>query len=223
MNLIARLFGSPGPSAGSRPVSQPHSQPHSHSHPHSHLTHAHSQSSQGPATSQNSMRKELLRVVLRDTLNRSGIPREWVTADMLVATSRTQVSGVHLRLTVLHWDARLMVHSMAFQEKLQQRVVMLDPTAVDWLLSISWLFALPDSSVCPAMPHPGTWTMPVPVPADKVAAPLDELAQTKADLAALLAERDNDLRRHAAEFDAANNFAPTEPSGLYANPPSPRP
>lgn len=225
MSFISRLLGRPADESprSRRAASAPPSQQHSRSLPpdsrsHSQLSHAPSQNSQGPAPSHNSMRKELLRVVLRDTLNRNGIPRDWVVADLLMASSRTREPGIHMRLQVRHWDARLMLHSVAFQEKLHQRVVMLDPQAIDWLLSISWLYALPDSSACPAMPHPGTWTA-VPAAAQKITD--DASDQARVDLALLMAVRDGDARRHGQAFDAASNFAATEPGGLYAIPDQP--
>lgn len=222
MSFISRLLGRPAEPRRSRPAaSQPPSLQHSRSLPpdsrsHSQLSQAHSQNSLGLAPSHNSMRKELLRVVLRDTLNRNGIPREWVVADLLVATPRNKEPGIHMRLQVRHWDARLMLHSVAFQEKLHQRVVMLDPQAIDWLLSISWLYALPDSSVCPVMPHPGTWTA-VPAADQKITD--DASNQAHVDLALLMAVRDGDARKYGQPADGAI-FAATEPGGLYANPPA---
>lgn len=220
MSFISRLLGRPPePSRPRAMPSQPPSQQHSRSLPpdsrtgHSQLSQSHSQSSLGPVPSHSSMRKELLRVVLRDTLNRNGIPRDWVVADLLVATSRTKEPGIHMRLQVRHWDARLMLHSVAFQEKLHQRVVMLDPQAIDWLLSISWLYALADSSVCPAMPHPGTWTA-VPAADQKITD--DASNQARVDLSLLMAVREGDARRHAKQMDEASNFAATEPGGLFA-------
>ena len=86
MSLIDLLFGRPRPSA-------------THSQPHSHIGSAHSHMSKNPTVA---TRREMLRVVLRDTLTRHGIPASWITAEMLVATSRGRDPGLHWRLVVKH-------------------------------------------------------------------------------------------------------------------------
>lgn len=208
MSFLSRLLGlarAPAPSL--RTNSQPHSQ----------LVSTHSQQhSVGLQGSQNSTRRELLRVVLRDTLNRHGIPSAWVSAEMLLATSRSRDPGIHWRIVIKHWDPRLMTHGVAFQQALIKRVMSFDPMAASWLSGISWQFALPDESVCPPMPHPGIWTTdpqeaqdtspsPMSGPSgDVITGPVriadaeaDAVAQTRADLERLMALREDDFKRHA--------------------------
>jgi hypothetical protein len=108
--------------------------------------------------SDSTTRRELLRVVLRNTLNRHGIPSTWIGAEMLLATSRNREPGIHWRLVIRHWDPRLLTHAVALQNALIVRVLAFDPLAAQWLMGISWQFSLPDESLCPPMPHPGTWT-----------------------------------------------------------------
>ncbi len=151
MSFFKRLF-----TAGSaRPEAASSSQPASHF-PGS------SPQSQSPLAQQNASRRELLRLVLRDTLNRTGIPTSWVSADLLAATSRGREPGIHVRFLIKHWDPRLMLHGIAFQAIYKKRVLTLDPLAESWLIGISWQFSLPDDSLCPAMPHPGIWTSSIP-------------------------------------------------------------
>ncbi|MCY7318090.1 MAG: hypothetical protein LH617_05085, partial [Ramlibacter sp.] len=118
--------------------------------------------SQSPMAQQNASRRELLRLVLRDTLNRTGIPTSWVSADLLAATSRGREPGIHVRFLIKHWDPRLMLHGIAFQNVYKKRVMTLEPQAERWLIGISWQFSLPDDSLCPPMPHPGIWTSSIP-------------------------------------------------------------
>src|SRR5665647_147344 len=110
------------------------------------------------AASDSVTRRELLRVVLRNTLNRHGIPTTWIGAEMLLATSRGREPGIHWRLMIRHWDPRLLAHMVALQNALIVRVLAFDPLAANWLMGISWQFSLPDESLCPPMPHPGIWT-----------------------------------------------------------------
>ena len=156
MNFFARLFG------GGKPVQRDFG-------PHSQLASGASQHSQSAAAMQSGTRREMLRVVLRDTLNRHGIPTSWVAAETLNATSRTRPPGIHWRLSIKHWDPRLMLHAVALQNALIRRVQTFDPMAETWLMGISWQFALPDETACPPMPHPGLWTAdPHPIVPDLV-------------------------------------------------------
>lgn len=205
MSFMSRLFGTTRAPA---PVSRPPSQ----------LASGYSQQTSGAPASSSATRRELLRVVLRDTLNRHGIPAAWLSAEVLASTSRSGERGIHWRLVVKHWEPRLMIHGVAFQQSLIKRVTTFDPLAANWLMGISWQFALPDESVCPAMPHPGLWTGEPTVAAPKAsttaggsgdviagpvtirdpAAPANPpLADAKSDLEHLFAVRDADFRQHA--------------------------
>lgn len=151
MSFLKRIFSNAAP-AGS-PASQPASQ---HSLPASSLN------TKSPMSQENSTRREVLRLVLRDTLNRTGIPTSWIGADLLAATSRGREPGIHVRLLLKHWDPRLMMHGIAFENAFTKRVLTLDPSADRWLIGISWQFSLADESGCPALPHPGVWTSSIP-------------------------------------------------------------
>jgi len=225
MSLFNRLFGSRRTAA---PASRPHSQI------------ASAQHSVNPNNSPGATRRELLRVVLRDSMNRHGIPASWIGAEMLVATSRNRESGIHWRLVIKHWEPRLMTHAIAFQHSLIRRIMTFDPMASSWLMGISWQFALPDESVCPEMPPPVTWTLEphepfvapqIPVvaggSADVIAGPVriaepeaeaaDPVLAARADLEALMALREDDFKRHAGdEMDGATRpvFLATEPAKL---------
>lgn len=150
MSFLKRIFA--GGNGAGNPASQlaPHSVP------------ASSMNTKSPMSQENASRRELLRLVLRDTLNRTGIPTSWLGADLLAATSRGREPGIHVRLLVKHWDPRLMVHGIAFENAYKKRVLTLDPLAERWLLGISWQYSLADERACPAMPHPGVWTSSIP-------------------------------------------------------------
>lgn len=191
---------------------------------------AESQHTQAGAGSQ-SVRKDLLKVALRETLTRNGIPPTWISADMLRTTSASKrESGLHVRFQLRHWDPRLMLHAPAFEAEFSERLHLLDPLAGNWLMGFSWQFALQDKSACPALPHPATWTAPPPPTAPAPLAPVAEpssfgdviagptalehprpLDDVRADLERLLALRDEDLRKHGG---GARAYAPTRPDTL---------
>jgi hypothetical protein len=171
--------------------------------------------------SQNGTRRELLQVVLRDTLHRQGIPSGWLAGEPLTTTARDGTKGLHWRLLIKHWDERLVVHGVALQQALIKRVLTFDPMASTWLNGISWQFGLEDESVCPPLPHPGSWTSQLQANAGSAddsplqisgVAVAPEADHAKSDLDALLAIRDADFKKHAPGESAA--WTSTEPAKL---------
>jgi hypothetical protein len=187
------------------------------------------------ASSPQTVRKELVRVSVREALLHNGIPAAWIRAEPLTTSAPGREAGVHVRLVVLHWDARLMHHAVALQEYVEKRIVALDPQADEWLMGLSWQFALEDVSRCPPLPHPGSWTaagdfrpdtaaaspapavQPAPAAqgtADVISGPT-RIQQSGEDkrkaLERMLSERDADF--HKEESDGSG-FSKTEPMGF---------
>lgn len=180
---------------------------------------------QGPTAT----RRELLRVVLRDTLKLHGLPAAWIGAEMLGTHSREGKQGIHLRLLIQHWEPRLLAHAPALQASLTDRLKMFDPLAGNWFGGVSWQFALPDASGCPPMPAASHWTAPADVDSLVIqsaeAAPQPEpsdtpllqnsqpsAAQRRAALELMLAESDRKRYADGAnDPDAPPNFESTQP------------
>ncbi|HXE49917.1 MAG TPA: hypothetical protein VN663_16160 [Ramlibacter sp.] len=169
------------------------------------------QSKSSPA-SPISHRRELLGVVLRDTLARQGIPAAWLSPEMLLSTSRSREPGLHLRLIIKHWDSRLLVHAVALQNALIIRLLASDPLASDWLMGISWQFALPDEGACPPMPHPGSWTANPEAtqraPEVERSEDSQSSADVRSDLERLFAARDAELEMNAQRLGGTDATQP---------------
>jgi hypothetical protein len=188
-----------------------------------------SQSLQG-ATSPHQVRKDVLKLVMRELLMRNGIPNSWLSADLLRTTNSKREQGVHVRFLMRHFEPRLMQHGPALEQEFTQRLLLLDPLAANWLMGFSWQFTLEDASKCPPLPNAGTWTAPPAPQVEAVAQASDTATQdhsgdviagpvfiprpadeVRSDLERLLALRDDDMKRHGK---AGDNFAPTRPAKL---------
>lgn len=196
-------------------------------------------SQQGNASVQSgsahAVRKDLIKMVMRECLQRNGIPDAWLGAELLRASNPKREPGIHVRLLVRQWQPRLLQHAVALEADLHQRLLVLDPQADTWVTGFSWQFALDDASACPPLPRAGTWTTPLPAaaatesappkaadavvpesaPGDIIAGPVvipKSEDDVRADLERLLALRDDDVRRHVVGSE--DGFAPTRPVSL---------
>ena len=155
-----------------------------------------------PAESPLGPRREKLRLALRDTLRRCGFDGDWVTADVLVGASRTQDMRLHVRLVLRHWDAALVLHSMALQEEVRRRLLTLDAQSAQWVASFSWQFALPQDAEYPPLPDRQR-------PLVSAVAAAKPPQDTRAQLDRMFDDADS------AAGPADHAFASTEPAGLH--------
>ena len=184
--------------------------------------------------SENAVRAHLVQVVMRDLLRNSGIPPGWVTCMPQVMTSRSRGSGIFVRLSVKHWDDRLMRYAFAFQKALLTDIVRFEPKALSWLHGIAWQLEV--ASTCPhtVLPDKDFW-LEAPAPFDEMhrsnsglqlvtpmnmtsqlSVPPGESADREAaqDLKRLFAVRDEEMAQHAAGRSLPAGFENTEPSPL---------
>lgn len=197
MGLMQKLFGGaeaqPLPSARSR-ASAPQG------------------GSEGRAVSPISMRRELLRLALRQSLLKNGIPSSWIVAEALEVSPRGGgTPGVHIRLVMQHWEPRLLPYTLSFQQDLEQRLLAVEPEVRSWLRGFSWQYAKVEGEPGP-MPDPATWADGTPQPESAPVAMEPPQPgpprKTKEDLARLFAQQD----RIRARDEAPPDFAPTQPA-----------
>jgi hypothetical protein len=172
------------------------------------------------------IRRDLLRVVLRDVLSRNGIPSAWLGLQMLTAKSSGKPKGVHVRLVVQHWEPRILAYAPGLEHSFIERLMALDPLADQWMVGLSWQLALGADFVPEALPRPGSWTAfaskarkpsgltrPADLGGDVIAGPVQIGDEALADnesaaLDRLMSMNDNALARRSASFD------PTQPAKL---------
>lgn len=168
--------------------------------------------------SRNAPRRELIHIVLRDTMRQHGIPSDWIDCRVLSDAGNRTRAGMHVQLIVRHGHDRMLTYVPAFQGSFMQGLAKFEPRASDWLLSLAWEFdGLDTSGKFPAMPDPASWSPaappapPAPTPAALAAAAAaaqedDDVSQ---DLKALFAIRDAAIRDDRA--DGHVDFQPTQP------------
>ena len=153
------------------------------------------------------MRRELLRLALRQSLSRNGIPVHWIGAEAVEMPGPG--NPLHVRLLVQHWDDRLPRLFLAFQEDFEQRLLAVEPLARTWLRGFSWQFQLVDPTPHPRLPEAGIWLERREV----VSAPAPLVSPANAAAAAASAAASDrkireELERLFAQQDAARAIAP---------------
>lgn len=100
---------------------------------------------------------QLVQVLMRNLMRKSGIPLGWVECQFQVINSRTRGQGIFVRLVVKHWDERLMKHAFAFQKTLLTNIVEFEPKASTWLQGISWQLEVASSCPVTELPSGQFW------------------------------------------------------------------
>jgi hypothetical protein len=173
MGLLKRLLG--GGPAGSR---SSRSAPQFHE----------SETTTQHASPENAPRRELVQVVLRDTMRKHGVPSDWMDCRILSVTTQKQQTGMHVQFIVRQGDDRLLPFVHAFQNTFWQELEKFEANPRTWLLSVAWQFDGPGTGAAAQAAAEG-WDDDTQPPHDTQPAEQDpeELAS---DLQALYAIRD---------------------------------
>ena len=163
MQLIKKMFGR-APGAGS-PAPGAESAQFQESDSHSEIG------------SRNAPRRELVQVVLRDSMRRHGIPSAWIDCRILSVVTRSQRSGMHVQFIVRDGIDRLLTYVPAFQTSFMVEISRVDPRVDDWLFSLSWQVLHFNTRVASLMPDPAMWA------GTTAGAPLQSQAAAMPDMA----------------------------------------
>ena len=166
---------------------------------------------EGPATiedgSANALRRQLVQVLVRDSMRRHGIPAGWLDCQMLLVSSRSRGEGMYVRLVIKHWDIRLLTYAVAFERSLRIDITRFEPHAAQWLYGISWQMEVGDNCPYLQLPDRSVW-IEAPKP--------DAESELKQDLERMFAIRDADMlvRGSKSTAHAVGPYAKTEPQKL---------
>lgn len=146
--------------------------------------------------SANAPRRELVQVVLRDTMRKLAIPSDWIDCRILSVVTRGHQAGIHVQFIVRHGEEKLLPYVRTFQDTFWAELEKFEPRPRDWLFSVAWQFEGDRASALPVLP--AGWEEDTQPPEDARSAsdlqetqPPDEDADELAtDLQALYAIRD---------------------------------
>jgi hypothetical protein len=90
--------------------------------------------------SANAPRRELIQVVLRDSMRKHGIPSDWMECRILSVVTRQKKTGMHVQFIVRQGEDRLLEFVHPFQETFWRELEKFDAHPREWLFSLAWQF-----------------------------------------------------------------------------------
>jgi len=98
-------------------------------------------------------RKQMLAVVLRETLLRNNVPNGSVGLEFFRTIDRTgaRTDGIHVRLIVRDGHPDLPSCMLALERDFRRRVALIDYRATEWLQGVTWQFELPEEATAPGL------------------------------------------------------------------------
>ncbi len=109
-------------------------------------------------TSSSDLQRELIRVVLKDTLRRNGIPFDWLSCEVItIAQGPDTHEQLHIQLMLMKWHELFLRYAQALEHQLLRGLDRFDPSVDHSRYIISWRFS-PDCG-CPfgTLPPPVVW------------------------------------------------------------------
>ncbi|MBI5277448.1 MAG: hypothetical protein HY854_13415 [Burkholderiales bacterium] len=103
------------------------------------------------------LRRDLLRTVLRDVQERTGLPPGWLDIEAMDTAIAGKTGCLHGRFVLKCWAPRVMQHAAALERLFVQRLAWLDPTCEEWFTGLSWRLRLPEGLALAPLPSPAEW------------------------------------------------------------------
>ncbi len=106
--------------------------------------------------------RELVRVVLRDTLRMNGIPTEWLGCEVLTRSRKAEDGAVQIQLLIHHWHEGLLRYAPLIQLQLLQALQRFDPASDHSRHTVVWRFSPACQPPHDSMPPPSFWSGSAP-------------------------------------------------------------
>lgn len=103
------------------------------------------------------IRRELIRVVLKDTLRLHGIPLGWLACEVIFIARSPSEEQLHIQLVLIKWNEQLLRYAAALQQQLLLGLDRFDPSVDHSKYIFSWRFAPDCDCPFPLMPEPTSW------------------------------------------------------------------
>ena len=164
-------------------------------------------------TGRNQPRRELVQVILRDTMRKHSIPSDWIECRILSAVTRGGRRGLHVNFVVRQAHERLLPYVFSFQDSFERELGRFEPRCRDWLLSLGWEFT---GVKVANMPDPKSWNPAAA--AAPLAAPAAATEAERAGAPTEVMQGDEDVERDLRALFAIRDAAMAE----TGKPPAPR-
>ena len=107
---------------------------------------------------QSNLRRELIRVVLKDTLRLQGIPLGWIACEVISIARAPGEEELHVQLIIMKWNELLLRYTSALQQQLLLGLDRFDPAVDHSSYIVSWRFSADCACPFKKMPDPGVWS-----------------------------------------------------------------
>ncbi len=101
--------------------------------------------------------RDLVRMVLRDTLRLNGIPIDWVGCEVIARPSTGQNAAFQINLIVYTWHEGLLRYAPLLKQQILQGLQHFDPTHDHNAHVMAWVFAPTCGFPHTRMPGPAYW------------------------------------------------------------------
>lgn len=111
------------------------------------------------------VRRELIRVVLKDTLRQHGIPLDWLSCEVISIRRGVDQEELHIQLVLMKWHEHLLRYAAALQQQLLRGLDRFDPEIDHSKYVVSWRFAPDCGNPFVQMPEAKFWLAATPAKA----------------------------------------------------------
>ncbi len=109
-------------------------------------------------TSSSDLQRELIRVVLKDTLRRHGIPFDWLSCEVIIVPQTAEsAEQLHIQLMLMKWHELFLRYALALERQLIRGLDRFDPSVDHSRYIISWRISLDCGCPFGALPPPVVW------------------------------------------------------------------